>query len=243
MNCIDCYWEKRNLGCSVAEISVNSHDNFRSQDFKALSSYDYLVVKVPTNKIDFNFGLNQLGFSMIELQMEMNLKIKDFNYDQKLLKPYEKSLDFHIIKDESDLNDILRNISVDMFTTDRIFVDPLFGPDISRLRYVNWIRDEFEKKSSIILKLLYNDEHIGFSMFREEETLRGLLGGIYSKYQNLGLGAITPTHLPIFVKRNRINTKKIVGDISSNNKPVWELYEYFGYKAFNPRYVFVKHNK
>lgn len=243
MKITNCYWEKRNLNCDVVEITIDSHDIFNKSDFAFLEDYKYIVIKVPTNMIDYNFGLSQLGYTMIELQMEMNLKIKEFNIDNKLIKAIGSRLDFQDINTEKDLDDILTSISNDMFTTDRIVVDSHFGEEMGRVRYLNWIKDEFQNKTSKIIKLIYNGEHVGFSMFRDGDTLRGLLGGVYSKFQKLGIGSITPIHLPIYVHRNRMNVKRIVGDISSNNRPVWELYDYFGYKACNPRYVFVKHNK
>ena len=238
----DCFWEKQNLGRNAIEISVESTDRFNLVDFEDYSCYDYIVVKVPVNKMDFNFGLSQLGYTMIELQMEMQVKIRDFNYDHRNLKLIFEDVDFQQIQTEDELNDILSKVTTEMFTTDRIHIDPYFGAELNRTRYVHWLRDEFERNSSIILKMFYKGMNVGFSMFRVENNIRGLLGGIYAEYQNLGLGALTPCHLPIYVKKERLNVKKVIGDISSNNIPVWELYEFFGYRAFKPRYVFVKHN-
>ena len=242
MKVVYCFWEKRNLGCNVAEVSVESTDHFDIKDLEDFSCYDYVVVKVPANKMDFNFGLSQLGYSMIELQMEMQVKIKDFNYDHKNLRLISEDVDFQQIKTEDELNDILSKLTTDMFTTDRIHIDPYFGPELSRIRYVNWLKDEFERNSSVILKLFYKGMNVGFSMFRGESNIRGLLGGIYAEYQSLGLGALTTCSLPLYIKKKNLNVKRILGDISSNNIPVWVLYEFFGYRAFNPRYVFVKHN-
>lgn len=64
---------------------------------------------------------------------------------------------------------------------------------------------------------------------------------IYHNYQNMGLGILTPCTLPLFVKNKQLPVNKIVGNISSNNRPVWELYEALGYKVTNPHYVFIRH--
>lgn len=238
----DCFWEKRNLGCSTVEVTIDNNDSFSVADFPLFNDYDYIVVKVPVNRFDINLGLSKLGYTLVELQMEMSIKLKDFDYNNKYLKLFSDDADFQEVTTEKDLDDIISNMSPGMFSTDRICVDSRFGLEIGYQRYVNWLKDEFERKTSVILKMLYKGQNIGFSMFKGEDVVRGLLGGIYLDQQNTGLGVLTPCFLPLYIKRNNMQVKKIVGDISSNNKPVWELYELFGYKAFSPRYVFVKHN-
>lgn len=243
MKIVDCFWEKRNLGCNTVEIAIEPHDYYNDEFFLQFSNFDYVVVKVPLNKLDFNYGLSSLSYTMIELQMEMSIKLKDFNSDNKYLQLLSSDLDMQEINSKDDLNDLLCRINPGMFSTDRISLDPHFGPVIGCQRYINWIKDEFEKESASIIKLIYKGQDVGFSMFKTGDVVRGLLGGIYLDQQNIGLGLLTPCHLPLYFKRKNMQVKKIVGNISSNNKPVWDLYEMFGYKVLSSRYIFVKHNK
>lgn len=242
MKIIDCYWEKRNLNCSTVEVVVDNKDIFITDDFSFIKKYDYVVVKVPVNKLDFNFGLSQLGFSLIELQMDMYANLKTFNFEDKIVKRISPGIRFEEIKSEGDLNTLLSKITPGMFSTDRICLDPLFGEVVGCLRYHNWIIDEYNKKSAKIMNLIYNDKTIAFGMFKEEDNIRGLIGGLFSDYQDEGLGWVAPCFFPLYVKSEKLGVKKIINPISSNNKAVWDLYEFFGYVPRNPHYVFVKHN-
>lgn len=242
MRIVDCFWEKRNLGCSTMEVTIENKDSYNEEDFSQFFSYDYVVVKVPVSKLDFNYGLSSLGYTMVELQMEMSIKLKDFDCNNRFIRPLLSDLDFQEINSMNELNDILARMNSGMFSTDRICLDPYFGPEIGCQRYKNWIIDEFERKSSSIIKLKYKNLDVGFSMFKGTDVIRGLLGGIYLDKQNIGLGVLTPSLLPLYFLRNNLQVKKIVGDISSNNKPVWVLYEMVGFRPHNTRYVFVKHN-
>ena len=44
MKIVDCFWEKRNLNCSAAEIVVDSKDSFCIDQFDFIQNYDYIVV-------------------------------------------------------------------------------------------------------------------------------------------------------------------------------------------------------
>ncbi len=79
-------------------------------------------------------------------------------------------------------------------------------------------------------------------MFRQDQNIKGLVGGLFSDYQNDGIGLITPCLLILYAKTNNLYIKKVINPISSNNKAVWDLYEYFGFVPKNPHYVLVKHN-
>lgn len=241
MKITDCFWEKRNLNCRVAEISVEVKDPFSKQYFDKVSDYDYVVVKVPTNKIDFNIGLTDLGYTMIELQIEMSVKIKDFDFNNKLIRFISKDVTFEKVMDESELEIIINQITPGMFSTDRISLDPVYGSFIGCNRYINWIRDEFLRNSSEFIKMSYKGKHVGFIMFKNGETMISSLGGVYSDYQDNGLGLLAPCALPLYVQQNNLSIKNIVADISSNNKQVWQLYEHFGYKTIDSHYVYVKH--
>ena len=63
MNIIDCSWEKNNIGRSTVEITINRDDRIRNDMFDdLLCSYEYVVVKVPMNMIEYNYLLSNLGF-------------------------------------------------------------------------------------------------------------------------------------------------------------------------------------
>lgn len=242
MKITNCFWEKRNLNSEVVEITVEPHDLFSEFDHQISSNYSYLVVKVPVNMPEFIFGLSALGFTMIELQMDMSVKLKDFDYEEKLLKWVAPHVRFCQVKSYQEMNEMLNMISPGMFSTDRISLDPEYGIEVGCKRYINWISDEFDRDSSKLIWMIYKGTKVGFMMYKDGiSSMRGLLGGLFKEFQEMGLGLLTPCSLPLYVKQENLPVKKIMADISSNNAPVWDLYEHFGYKATNPHYVFIKH--
>lgn len=241
MKKVDCFWEKRNLNSEVIEITIESTDKFCDFCLSSYSEKDYIVVKVPVNLPEFNLCLSNLGFTMIELQMDMNVKLNEFNYDDKTLKWVRPHTRFKQVESPQELDELIQKITPGMFSTDRISLDPAFGYEIGCKRYINWISDEFFRDSSKIIWIIYKEKKVGFMLYKDGISIRGLLGGLFKEYQDMGLGLLTPCCLPLFVLQDNLQVKKIMADISSNNTPVWNLYEHFGYKVTNPHYVFIKH--
>ena len=243
MEVFNCFWEKRNLGCSAVEVLVDMKDRFCVNDFISLQNYDYIVVKVPVNKLDFNFGLSNLGYVMFEMQMDMHANMNSFNFQEKNIKRILPNISFEEIKSKDVLDKLLSKITPGMFSTDRISLDPFFGMERGCNRYINWIRDEFVNDNSKTIYIVYKGKNVGFATFKvTQELIKGLIGGLFPDYQNDGIGLLTPCVAPLYAKINKLSINKIINPISSNNKAVWDLYEYFGFKPHRPHYVFIKHN-
>ena len=242
MRITNCIWEIKNLGKKTIEIQIEKDDLFSEDCFlENENGFEYSVVKVPINKLDFNYGLSKIGYSIAEMQMSMIIRLKDFPFDHKLIKWIYPYVELKVAESVEEINDTISKIQPGMFSTDRISLDPFFGMEIGCRRYINWVHDELEKGMSKLLLIYYKGVKMGFVLFKEAESVRGLLGGIYPEYQDLGVGVLTPTALPLYLYKSGSKIKKVIGDISSNNKPVWELYESFNYKVYNPQYIFIKH--
>ena len=130
-----------------------------------------------------------------------------------------------------------------MFTTDRIYLDPYFPKDSSRNRYVNWMLSEFEKGTSIITEFSYDNQNVGFTMYRETEPgIRyGSLGGVYEEFQSMGLGVATAAIGLITAHKTNKPFRKVHTAISTNNIPMMQIYNYLNYKIDSMTYVYVKH--
>ena len=239
----DCYWEKDNLGDSTVEILLDRNDSIYDNMFNdIINKYEYVVVKVPMNIIEFNKLLGQKGFFLVEVQINVSSRVKDFKWERVDLNLDD--IDFEVLSSLDSLIDIQNQITVDMFSTDRISLDRLYGPQIGMKRYVNWINSEYQAKKSQIAIVNYKHENVGFMMFRiEGGVFRLLLNGLYKKWQGRHLGIITPAS-PLLYLRNKTDEVEIVKtSISSNNIPVVKLYNRLGYIWENQTYVFVKHNR
>lgn len=241
---VDCNWELANIGKRTCEINYEENDTFDINELvEKTRSYEYIVVKVPMCLPAINIGLAHLGFSMIETQINISKNYKQFNFDDRLIKILYPYVEEQIITTDEDFQGIINRITTDMFSTDRIYLDPHFDYDLSRKRYTNWMRTEFDMKSSTFKKILYKGEEVGFGMLREKDgVIHGLLGGVYESNQTEGLGLLTACSGFLTAHKNNTPFKKVLTAISSNNVPMMQLYNYLQFKVSKMTYIFVKHN-
>ena len=245
MKIIDCIWEVENLGDRTAEVIVEKGDAFQKESFEEIErKYSYVVVKVPMKQVEYNWGLSHLGYIFSEIQCKLYKKFCDFNFNDKFIKMVYDAIDFKEIHDEQLFNEVIENITPNMFSTDRITLDPYYGPEIGCQRYKNWMRTAFDKKTAKFIASYYKNQLSGFSMYRKDKDIvDGILGGNFQDFQSSALGIITPTRHFLYAQKNNVPFKKYHTSISSNNVPVWQLYNYLNYKIDQLYYVFVKHIK
>lgn len=245
MKITDCFWEQTNIGKRTVEITIEKGDVFSANVINDLiGKYEYAVIKVPMKMEDFNFGLSAMGFTIIENQIHVSKKYKDFDFNAPYISVFYSDIEFEEVTTSEQLEEIICQMTPDMFSTDRIVLDAQFGTSIGMRRYQNWMKTEHETNRSRLCKILYRGEHIGFFMFRiKQGAVDGLLGGIYKKYQDCGMGILTPTSPFLYAKKRNIQFKKMITSISSNNMPVIQLYNFLNFKIDNMTYVFVKHIK
>lgn len=237
MKITNCYWEQANLDCRVAEVTISTNETLSSDTFQTLeNNFDYIVLKLPVGNFANYEQVAKAHYTFIETQLSIQKKMDNWN-----LNPKEKKLlslfSAAEITDTAEMEEILTKINGKMFTTDRIYLDPEFGPEYSARRYRNWTRTAFEQ-GAILLKYFYKNQEIGYGLSKyENNVIHGLLGGAY---EGEGMGLIVPTGV-LFIKNRQIDWFKT--KISANNMPVLRLYNHFNFEITNVEYVFVKHIK
>lgn len=238
----DCPWEIENIGKRTVQLNYTKEDIYDSEKIrKAVEGYQYLVAKVPTGNISCLLGLQSDGFKMIETQLSLSKRIKDFNFNDHLVRLVSKDLSYEIIENEKGLNRVLQAMTPNMFSTDRIYLDPKFGPETGLHRYRNWTKTEFHR-GSILAEWKVGEKHIGFSLRRIKDRVSyGLLGGVYEKYQDEGYGMLTAAGNCLFPKLMGYDMKISRTAISSNNMPVLNFYNYLQFKIDKMEYVLIKH--
>ena len=241
MEVIDCKWEIENLKKRTVEIVVDRDDIFsRDKIVEAIRGYEYMVVKVPTGMFPFNVGLQEMGFNLIETQISVCTKFKDFNF-QKVQDLYEHTR-YEVVSNEVDFQSVVSMFSPGMFSTDRIVLDPAFGEEMGYQRYVNWMTTEYKSGRSKLIRWIYDDKHVGFMLIRiDNKEIKKLLGGLYKPFQGKGLGMLTPAAPLIYAHKEHMDISYARTCISSNNVPVVKLYSRLGIEFTNMSYVFVKH--
>ena len=235
MKIIDCFWEQANLDCRVAEVTISPEETLSLDAVQALEErYDYIVLKLPVGHFPCYERAANARYAFIEAQLSIQKKMDNWNLspkDKKLLSRFSAVE----VKGPAEMEGVLSKITGKMFTTDRIYLDPVFGPEYSARRYRNWTRTAFEQ-GAILQRFFYKDQEIGFGLSKyEDNVIHGLLGGAY---EGEGMGLIVPTG-PLFLENRRIDWFKT--KISANNTPVLRLYNHFNFEITNVEYVFVKH--
>lgn len=238
MKVIDCRWEIDNIGKRTVEITIDKDDAVSHAFLQEIySQYEYVVVKVPMMKTEYNHLLASLGFVLMECQMNVSMEVSKFDYSK--VDEISSVLDY---KDEAmSLESVLSSMSSEMFSTDRITLDREFGPAIGMRRYQNWMRTEVERGSSLY-SVIYQGQKVGFMLFKiSDGVFRLLLNGLYKEWQGRHLGIITPSSPLIYAKRFDASIYKVTTSISSNNIPAVKLYNRLGFTLDSQTYVFSKH--
>lgn len=238
----DCIWEKNNLNVSTVEVLLETGDiNDVSTIEDVMQHFDYVVVKVPMNMVANNIRLGELGFSLMEVQMNVSSKLAGYDWNRINLDIDE--VKFDVVTNSIGLTEVLDQITDDMFTTDRITLDSYFGPRIGHRRYANWIISDYKNNKSKVAMVKYHNENVGFMMFRiEGGRFYLLLNGLFKKWQGRHLGVLTPSS-PLIYSKYIPDIVEVKTSISSNNIPVVKLYNRLGYILDNQNYVFIKHTQ
>lgn len=244
MKQVDCYWEQLNLGKKTVEVTVDSNDIIDPGLFAELDKkYEYQVFKVNSGNVPANIILCNHGYAMIETQVEVEMKPKDFIFNAPLIEYIEPDVSFIDVTSEEQLQEVIEKITPEMFVSDRIALDPNFGLAYSCRRYCNWIKNSFKNNTTTIFQIMYKNEHVGFEMFRLIDGIfHGDISGIYPGTDN-GVGLLTNSAGPMYIRQKGLKVKKIVSAFSANNLPLLPVVNYCRYNFKNYVYVFVKHNE
>lgn len=240
MKTVHAIWERKNLGRDAWEVTLDKKDMADVQSvIGALHApqFDgcYVCVKLPVGNLHMVHALEDDGFRFLETQLHL----------VEVLEPsdvmrYGESAD-HIPVEERVVpktreawGTIIEKITPGMFDTDRIALDPAFGPDVACQRYRGWCWDLFGNPKSIMNVSSLAGQIIGFGiavLIQEPDVYDGILGGIFEAGKECGLGAC-------IVKSG--GKGKLRTTVSSNNVAMLKIHQNHGRIVRNERYVFRK---
>ena len=241
MQITDCKWELDNLGVTACEVNVGPQESRDAAFLREIAGYQYQVVKVESGNPGMNSLLEENGFRLVETQIEVELRQKDFNYEDRLIAFLAPDVSFRDVETQDQFDALLQGMTPDMFVSDRIAQDPHFGLEAGCRRYRNWMRTAFAGKTASFYQILYKGEPVGFSMYRVKDGLwHGDLGGIYPA-AGRGLGLLTAAAAFLYMKDRGMKGLKLVSCISANNTPVLSAFNHCHYNFRRFKYVFVLH--
>ena len=239
MKIVNAVWEKRNIDLDTLEIEVEESDTW--EDLKStigILHYEYLVVKIPPTRTDLMFRVNNLGLVFVELitkahfsgiQPELaslqNRMINSLEWGEITLKNKER---------------LFMEISLGLFKTDRVAIDPSLGTAQSSSRYLGWIADELDS-GAVIYEVTKNKELIGFFLMRkiDSHSSEAILAGLLEKYQNSGLGFVL-NYFEIELSK-KIGSTSLYSTFSIINRGATAVHMSMGYIVDHQHYVYVKH--
>ena len=229
MKIVEATWEVRNLGRRAFEISLDKRD---CQDVdKVLSGlmdpqYNgaYVTVKLPAGNLACLHALEDFGFRFLENQLEVRYALSKYKTPpqiQNLIVPVSIKEIPHVLAEWKVIAD---KITPDLFETDRISLDPFWGPETGCRRYRNWLLDMCERDDAHLLVFGDPDDpavEYGFTLDRLDEgngVLHGILGGVFCDCDKPGIGfSIYDASFRNDVLRG---ARVLVSAISSNNPAV-----------------------
>lgn len=243
MNIVNAVWEKRNLGCEAYEITLTKKD-FEQRSERILEKLHaqnfqnaYVVIKMPVGNLNILHALEDDGFRFMETQFSLKDHFTPLESPEQIKELMNGAERIVVEKTRDAWAEVIEKITPDMFSTDRISLDPAFGMEIACTRYKNWCWDLFEKPDSWMWLLKIEDKDISFGINLHDEKrgiVYGVLGGVFAEYRGEGYG--------IFQSLGAQTTPGKQGKIviSSNNAPMLRIYQNYGKIIYKERYVLRK---
>lgn len=241
MKTINATWEQRNLGVSCTEFVVEPNDK-TDEAVKMICAHqdEYMVVKIPSGMVDMSLAIQEKGFRYIENNIQLSLCMKK---EPMLPEPYARFADRIgcYCADPAMQQKVIRCIRQgDIFSTDKIALDPFFSQKQAGLRYAYWVEDVLQTDKVKILISTYQEEPIGFSIIIDKNTYyEGFLGGLFSDNIGIGLGLFWGYAINKWMYQAGI--RKIRTGVSSNNPTVLRIHlqNHFVVESFAS--IYIKH--
>lgn len=234
---MDTPYEERNLGVTSCKFTIQRKDNVQEcleQISRCTKQYQEAVVEA--GNIEMIHGLENQGFRFMETMIDLEANRKELvipRVAQRFLKDvaYEPST-----KQEIDAAvAYIRNQVI--FSTDKIALNPAFGPGVAGRRYSFWARDLL-KEGADCYSFKYKGEVYGFEFVRlENGTARLCLG---TGYVEKGAGTSLITSTASYKHWMESNIEKLATEVSSNNPSVLKLHEMYGLHVVQMRYILSK---
>ena len=185
-------WEQRNLGLHACEIIIDNEECISEDEISTISNlYEYIVVKMSTYSYKLSAMLQRQSFIFNETILSLSKMMKDFNEHNPVIKLFSKQTTVEHIIEAEEIALIAKKLGNDMFLTDRIALNPNFGPNIANIRYGYWIK-EMTTEGCELYELKYHGCKVGFCLIKcFDSTIDYLLGGLYPQYQDKGIGILT----------------------------------------------------
>ena len=235
---VDAVWEKRNLGVTASEITIEKNDEpaYVAQQLSMIDS-EYSVVKLPSDIGNISKVVQSSGYEFIEDMIHVEHDLKEIEMNSIMKRLYDRTSYREMTP--QDFEQLQTEIANGMFDNDRISNDSFFPKGVSARRYLNWTND-LRDKGALFYVITYGDEGAGFIVLdkKGDNTYYSVLGGGYEKFRRSGLGIVQKE--PEITRK--LGGKRLITSVSSNNVNQLKALILNGYKPYAIDHIFVKHS-
>jgi hypothetical protein len=245
MQKVDAVWEKRNFGCNAYEFSLDARDctdvqsTISAMDLSELQD-SFITVKLPVGQLKMLHALEATGFNFMETQFHISRTLQNYQ-SPNIVKRFDISLTQQEVKKTPEKwRTVTEMLTENIFTTDRVFLDPLLPFGTSCTRYKNWIMDLVNNSRAHLFLYYKDDIAVGFSLsLFNGDSVNDLLAGVFEPFLSSGYGFLMFD--AALTSYSKSGFSKIETSISSNNLPIMKLYQVFGYALVSHNYVLRKY--
>lgn len=230
-------YEKRNLGVDTCSILIEAGDD-PGEVLKAIRSLKvpYQECKIPVKCVPLMWELEKAGFRFVETSFEFRAKTKDILLPKEFMA-FDGGIAYREASEE-DLEHIFEVIMRgNVYTTDKIALNPEYGKLIASKRYVNWIKDVLQFQNGHVAIISKQDVDVFVQVYKVTgDRMDMILGN--TMVNNLGAGAIG--YIGKYRLIQDLGVKEIRTHVSSNNLQSMRMMEQFGMKATGAEYVMIR---
>ena len=241
MRVVEAVWEKRNLGVTCIEMEIGKQDAVPDiEQVISERTEQYQVAKVSAGNVAAVFALQKHGFQFIETLFQTEISLEKRPEPPELYRKLQLDAGYHTASDSEQEAAIAQILRGDIFSTDRVALDPVFSHALSARRNALWAQDALTGKNAAMIITEYRGQNVGFNILADKGSYcDGLLGGLFAEFQNTGTGfanvysALNAAH--------DMGAKKMISHVSSNNFQMYKLHLLYGMRVTHMTYNLVKH--
>lgn len=210
-------------------ISENLLDKIINRSME--KGFEHLSIKVDTTSIDLILLLQKKGFILVDTLVTYLRLPQDNNID--IANDYIKINENKVLDLEK-----LKKMGKDSFSITRFHNDPYLFKDASNEYYSLWIENSVKGYSDNYYVATLNGIEVGFlSTKKIDEKIMIDLNLVSKEYRKKG---IYSTLLSRVINEANLENKSIIVGTQLNNLNVQSVWNKFGFKIFDSKYVFHK---
>ncbi len=236
-------WELDNLGVDAYEIALDADDTpdmLAQEEARIIAAgAEYIVLKTPVNCPRLLFSLTGLGYTFVETVFHVMIRRDEYHMPASIAR-FDRGLSVKHLTEPDELSRVCTLIRKGVFVSDRVSIDPAFGPGKGGNRYANWLYSMVER-GGFLYEVLSGEKPIGFFVIcrKDETTVDPVLMGLYDELNDRGMGALL--HKKTLDTCFTHDCKRLTSTIVSNNAKVLRVYVNAGATITDTLYTYVKH--